>query len=143
MSTLPHELNRVAQVNGALICRLLFKVASRTLLEFVHNHRRLGGEPGITMVLHAWAQSLEQHIDVHCIVSDSGLSPNGQRWFTPVRKGFPYPNAVHSKAMRGKYLSSLGAAHRHGELWLEAPRGDDSREFECPKTALRSHDLGG
>lgn len=45
--------------------------------------------------------------------------------------------------MRGKYLSFLGTAHRYGELWLKAPRGGDSREFECPKTASRSHDLGG
>ena len=50
--TLPHDLNPVAQGNPALIYRLLFKAASQTLLEFGRNPRWLGGELGITMVLH-------------------------------------------------------------------------------------------
>ena len=139
--TLPHELNPVARGNPALIYRLLFKAASRTLLEFGRNPRWLGGELGITMVLHTWGQNLGQHIHVHCIVTDGGLSPDGQRWLTPVRKGFLFPTAALSKVFRGKYLDFLGAAHRDGELRLKvAGGGDDSREFECLKTALRSHD---
>ena len=50
--TLPHELNPIAQGNPALIYRLLFNAASKTLLEFGRNPRWLGGELGITMVLH-------------------------------------------------------------------------------------------
>ena len=37
--TLPHALSPVAQANPALIYRLLFKAASRTLLAFGHNPR--------------------------------------------------------------------------------------------------------
>ena len=138
--TLPHELNPVAQGNPALIYSLLFKAASQTLMEFGRNPRWLGGELGITMVLHTWGQNLGQHIHVHCIVTDGGLSPDGQRWLTPARKGFLFPTAALSKVFRGKYLDFLGAAHRDGELRLKAAGGDDSREFECLKTALRSHD---
>ena len=58
--TLPHELNRVAHRHPALIYRLLFKAASQTLLEFGRNPRWLGGELGITMVLHTWGQNLSQ-----------------------------------------------------------------------------------
>ena len=137
--TLPHEINPVAQGNPALIYRLLFKAASRTLLEFGRNPRWLGGELGITMVLHTWGQNLGQHIHVHCIVTDGGLSPDGKRWLTPARKGFLFPTAALSKVFRGKYLDFLGAAHRDGELRLKASGGDDSREFECLKTALRSN----
>ncbi len=139
--TLPHELNPVAQGNPALIYSLLFKAASRTLLEFGRNPRWLGGELGITMVLHTWGQNLGQHIHVHCIVTDGGLSPDGQRWLSPARKGFLFPTAALSKVFRGKYLDFLDTAHRDGELRLQvAGGGDDSREFECLKTALRSHD---
>ena len=137
--TLPHELNPVARGNPALIYRLLFKAASQTLLEFGRNPRWLGGEMGITMVLHTWGQNLGQHIHVHCIVTDGGLSPDGQRWLTPARKGFLFPTAALSKVFRGKYLDFLGAAHRNGELRLHGG-GDDSHGFECLKTALRSHD---
>ena len=138
--TLPHELNPVAQGNPALIYKLLFKAASQTLLEFGRNPRWLGAELGITMVLHTWGQNLGQHIHVHCIVTDGGLSPDGQRWLTPARMGFLFPTAALSKVFRGKYLDFLGAAHRDGELRLRSADGDDCREFECLKIALRSHD---
>ena len=138
--TLPHELNTVAQGNPALIYRLLFRAASRTLLEFGRNPRWLGGELGITMVLHTWGQTLGQHIHVHCIVTDGGLSPDGQRWLSPVRKGFLFPTAALSKVFRGKYLDFLDAAHRDGELRLKAAGVNGSHQFECLKTALRSHD---
>ncbi len=137
--TLPHELNPVAQGNPALIYRLLFRAASQTLLEFGRNPRWLCAELGITMVLHTWGQNLGQHIHVHCIVTDGGLSPDGQRWLTPVRKGFLFPTAALSKVFRGKYLDFLGSAHRDGELRLRSADGDDCREFECLKIALRSH----
>ena len=138
--TLPHELNPVAQANPALIYRLLFKAASRTLLEFGRNPQWLGGEPGITMVLHTWGQNLGQHIHVHCIVTDGGLSLDGQRWLAPARKGFLFPTAALSKVFRGKYLDFLGAAHRDGELRLKVAGSEDSREFERLRTVLRSHD---
>ena len=131
----------IAQGNPALIYALLFKAASQTLLEFGRNPRWLGGKLGITMVLHTWGQNLGQHIHVHCIVTDGGLSPDGQRWLTPVRKGFLFPRAALSKVFRGKYLDFLNAAHRDGELRLQVTGGvGDSREFECLKTSLRSHD---
>ena len=138
--TLPHELNRVAQGNPALIYALLFRAASRTLLEFGRNPRWLGAELGITMVLHTWGQNLGQHIHVHCIVTDGGLRADGQRWLRPVRNGFLFPTAALSKVFRGKYLDFLDAAHRDGELRLQVGGDDDSREFECLRTALRSHD---
>ncbi|MCY4592734.1 MAG: transposase zinc-binding domain-containing protein [Alphaproteobacteria bacterium] len=134
--TLPHELNPVAQGNPALVYRLLFKAASRTLLEFGDNPRWLGGELGITMVLHTWGQNLGQHIHVHCIVTDGGLSPHGQRWLSPVCNGFLFPTAALSKVFRGKYLDFLGTAHRNGELRLKPAGGG---EFEALETTLRSH----
>ena len=95
--TLPHELNPIAQGNPALIYRLLFNAASKTLLEFGRNPRWLGGELGITMVLHTWGQNLGQHIHVHCIVTDGALSPDRERWLTPPRRGFLFPKTALSK----------------------------------------------
>ncbi len=139
--TLPHELNPLAQARPELIYKLLFKAASQTLLEFGRNPRWLGGELGITMVLHTWGQNLGQHIHVHCIVTDGGLSPDHERWLTPARKGFLFPTAALSKVFRGKYLDFLTTAHRKGELCGPGPNPiDDNRAFETLKTALRSHD---
>ena len=138
---LPHELNRVAQRHPALIYRLLFKSASETLLEFGRNPRWLGGELGITMVLHTWGQNLGQHIHVHCIVTDGALSPNREQWLTPPRRGFLFPTTALSKVFRGKYVDFLSTAHRSGELCMPDANGvDDSRAFECLKASLQSHD---
>ena len=139
--TLPHELNPIAQGNPALIYRLLFNAASKTLLEFGRNPRWLGGELGITMVLHTWGQNLGQHIHVHCIVTDGALSPDRERWLTPPRRGFLFPKTALSKVFRGKYLESLTAAHRCGELRMPGDDGlDDTRAFESLKTSLQSND---
>ena len=138
--TLPHELNPLAQGNPALIYRLLFNAASKTLLEFGRNPRWLGGELGITMVLHTWGQNLGQHIHVHYIVTDGALSPDRERWLTPPRRGFLFPKTALSKVFRGKYLESLTAAHRCGELRMPSDdRLDDTRAFECLRTSLQSN----
>jgi hypothetical protein len=60
--TLPHALNPLAQGNPQVIYSMLFQAASETLLECGRNPRWLGGEIGITMVLHTWGQNLGQHI---------------------------------------------------------------------------------
>ena len=114
---MPHELNPIAQGNPALIkhYRLLFNAASKTLLEFGRNPRWLGGELGITMVLHTWGQNLGQHIHVHCVVTDGALSPDRECWLTPVRRGFLFPTAALSKVFRGKYLDLLSDAHTWGQ----------------------------
>ena len=68
------------------------------------------------MVLHTWGQNLGQHVHVHCIVTGGGLSPDGQNWLAPPRKGFLFPVRALSKVFRGKYLDLLAAARRRGEL---------------------------
>jgi len=138
--TLPHELNPIARGNPALIYKLLFKAASRTLIEFGRNPRWLGGELGITMVLHTWGQNLGQHIHVHCICTGGALSPDRQRWL-PTRKGFLFPRPALSTVFRAKYLDFLARAHRNGELRMPGSQGRfDDDAFECLSTRLRDHD---
>ena len=138
--TLPHDLNPLAQRQPALVYRLLFKAASETLLEFGRNPRWLGGQIGVTMVLHTWGQNLGQHIHVHAIVTGGALSPDGQRW-RPARNGFLFPTRALAKVFRGKYLDCLAQAHKSGELRLQDADGiDDANDFDCLTAALRAHD---
>ena len=135
--TLPHELNPLAQVQPALVYGLLFKAASRTLQEFGHTPRWLGGELGITMVLHTWGQNLGQHIHVHCIVTDGGLSPDRKRWISPTRKGFLFPARALSRVFRGKFIEFLDTARRKCELCFNY---NDDHAFACLSDTLRSRD---
>ena len=48
--TLPHELNLLVLVNKKVLCDILFKAVSQTLLSFARTH--FGGLIGFICVLH-------------------------------------------------------------------------------------------
>jgi hypothetical protein len=117
--TLPHGLNALAQGNPRVIYTLLFKAAAETLQTFGRDPKWLGGELGITMVLHTWGQNLGQHLHVHCVVSAGALSPDGTRWIA-AKPGFLFPVRALSRMFRGKYLAALAQAQANAELRLDA-----------------------
>jgi len=139
--TLPHELNALAQGNPRVVYRLLFRAASQTLLEFGRNPRWIGGEPGITMVLHTWGQRLDQHIHVHCVVTGGALSSNGERWIAAA-PGFLFPVRALSAVFRGKYLAALKQAYDDGELRFAGSTAQltDTGAFRSFLAQLRVHD---
>jgi hypothetical protein len=114
--TLPHQLNALAQGNPRELYGLLFQSASETLQTFGRDAKWLGGELGITMVLHTWNQVLEHHIHVHCVVTGGALAPEHDRWIATKRRDFLFPVKALSKVFRSKYLGALGRAYRQGEL---------------------------
>jgi hypothetical protein len=136
--TLPHSLNALAQGNPRVIYRLLFDAAARTLLEFGENPRWLGGELGVTMVLHTWGQTLTQHLHVHCLVSGGALAPDGH-WIHP-RRGFLFPVKALSAVFRGKFLAGLKRAFDSGALALagSSARFTDARHRVALFTALHT-----
>ncbi|MCA1853061.1 MAG: IS91 family transposase [Beggiatoa sp.] len=111
---LPHEINSLAQGNPKVIYGLLFQAASETLQSFGRDPKWLGGEIGITMVLHTWGQNLSQHLHVHCVVSGGALAPDG-RWI-PAKRGFLFPVRALSVVFRAKYLEALKGAFETGKL---------------------------
>jgi transposase-like zinc-binding protein/putative transposase len=112
--TLPHEVNPLAQGNPQVIYRLLFQAASQTLQTFGRDPKRLGGEIGITMVLHTWGQNLSQHLHAHCLVTGGALGPEGQ-WISP-KRGFLFPVRALSIVFRAKYLEALKGVFEAGQL---------------------------
>lgn len=155
--TLPHALNPLAQGNPRVVYTLLFHAASETLATFARDPRHLGGEIGVTAILHTWGQNLSQHLHLHCVVTGGALAPDGSRW-NPVKAGFLFPVRALAKVFRGKYLDALRRAFRAGELvfsgslatlaepgafaaWLEQLRRHDwvvyaKRPFAGPEQVL-------
>jgi hypothetical protein len=114
--TLPHRLNALAQDNPRPLYGLLFQSASQTLQTFGRDSKWLGGELGITLVLHTWNQVLDHHIHVHAVVTGGALAPGHDRWIETQRRDFLFPVKALSKVFRSKYLGALGRAYRQGEL---------------------------
>ncbi len=114
--TLPHELNPLAQGNPRCLYGLLFQSASQTLQTFGRDPKRLGGELGMTMVLHTWSQTLEHHIHVDCVVTGGALASHPERWIVTRQPNFLFPVKALAKLFRIKYLKGLEQAYERGDL---------------------------
>jgi hypothetical protein len=107
--TLPHALNALAQGNPRVLYTLLFQAATATLAAFGDDPRHLGGELGVTALLHTWGQTLVQHLHLHCVVTGGALTREGARWL-PAKRGFLFPVRALAQVFRGKYLAGLQQA---------------------------------
>jgi hypothetical protein len=105
----------MAFYNKAVIYRLLFEVASETLLTIAADPKHLGAQIAATLVLHTWGSALTHHPHVHGIVPGGGLSLDGQRWVA-CKPGFFLPVRVLSRLFRRRFLAELHQAHQTGEL---------------------------
>jgi hypothetical protein len=111
--TLPHELNPLVLSNKKVLCDLLFKAVSETLLEFGRNN--LGGKIGVIAVLHTWDQTLMDHFHLHCLVPAGALSMDRSRWIA-ARDNFLFPVRALSVVYREKMLDLLTEAFDEGRL---------------------------
>jgi hypothetical protein len=118
--TLPSSLRPLVRYNRELLFDLLFATSARTLLDLGEDPKRLGGQLGITSVLHTWTRELTFHPHVHCIVTGGGLAPAQDHW-VPARKKHLFPVSVLRLLFRGKFLDGLRRAHERGQLVLEGP----------------------
>ena len=138
--TLPHGLNPLLQGNPRPLYSVLFKAAADTLLRFGRDPHWIGGEIGITLVLHSWGQTLGQHVHVHGLVTAGGLADDGS--WKPARQRFLFPVKALSKVFRGAYLDGLARLRRRGEIdfaGTTAPLADD-QGFQRFLAVLRRRD---
>jgi|SRR5215216_18010 len=111
--TLPHELNPLALSNKKVLCDLLFKAVSETLLEF--GRKNLGGKIGLIAVLHTWDQTLLDHFHLHCLIPAGALSMDRSRWIL-ARDNFLFSVRALSVVYRGKMIDLLGQAFNKARL---------------------------
>jgi hypothetical protein len=115
--TLPAELRAVARRWPEAVFDMLFASAAETLLALGRDPKRLGGDLGVTMVLHTWTRELLFHPHVHTIVTGGGLTRDGARWIR-ARRRFLFPVRVMGALFRGKMLAALERAHARGHIDL-------------------------
>lgn len=114
--TVPHELNALIRFNARTLYRILFAAAAATLRDFANNPRWLGGELGLTLVLHTWSQTLTQHPHVHGLVTGGALSAAGE--WKPAKPGFLFPVQALSRVFKVKYLDALDTLRARQQLKL-------------------------
>ncbi|MGB5670751.1 MAG: IS91 family transposase [Sedimenticolaceae bacterium] len=132
--TLPEAINGWARLHPEIIYRLLFRAAWETLKAFGADPKRLGGELGMTAVLHTWGQTLSQHLHLHCLVPGGALTAAGD-WH-PVKGSYLFPVRALSRRFRGDMVSRLRQAHTAGELSRITDPGEPGQTLD----RLMQHD---
>jgi hypothetical protein len=117
--TLPHDLNPLWLANVPLMTTLLLQAVRETLCTLLADPQYLGAQPGLTVALHTWSQTLLLHPYVHCLVTGGGLIASGA--WKAVRNGFLLPARVVMAVFRGKMLAAIRQALACGELTLPEP----------------------
>ncbi|EHQ53655.1 putative transposase [Ectothiorhodospira sp. PHS-1] len=127
--TLPHTLNGWVQLHPRELHRLLFQSAWATLKAFGQDPRRLGGELGMTAVLHTWGQTLTQHVHLHCLVPGGALREDGQ--WQSCQGNYLFPVKALSRRFRGLMVSALRQAAASGALSRVSHPGEIDRVLDA------------
>ncbi|MEW8075106.1 MAG: transposase zinc-binding domain-containing protein, partial [Candidatus Sedimenticola endophacoides] len=112
--TLPHRLNGWVQLHPEVLYRLLFQSVWGTIQRFGEDPRRLGGQMGMTAVLHTWGQNLCRHVHLHCLVPAGALTEDGG--WKSAKGEYLFPVKALSRHFRGRMVSALRASYQAGEL---------------------------
>jgi hypothetical protein len=121
--TISHHLNGIVKWNRKVAYDELMKVVGEVLKEY--GKRYLGGEIGMTMVLHTWGQQMQYHVHVHCIISGGALvdGAEGYRW-QKAKETFLFPVKELSATFRRRFCERLRRLVKGGKM-VEPKEGMD------------------
>lgn len=102
--TLPAALRGVCQTHQKVCYQALFQAASQTLQQFAQNDRKLGGQLGMTAVLHTHSRQLSYHPHVHVVVPGGTL--NGNLWKARNSR-YLFNGKALARVFRAKFLAVL------------------------------------
>lgn len=123
--TLPHSLNPWMQLHPDVLYALWFQSVWATLKAFAADPKRLGGEMGMTAVLHTWGQTLNQHVHLHCLIPGGVLTEQGQ--WRAAKSNYLFPVRALSRHVRGHMVSALRSAYQRGKLHRVTRPGEVDR----------------
>ena len=90
-----------------VLYNLLFKTAWSVINSFGHDHKWLGAQAGMIVILHTWGQTLTLHPHLHCIVPGGGLTKAG-KWKMAKSKGkYLFQVKAMSTVYRGRFIAAL------------------------------------
>jgi hypothetical protein len=76
------------------------------LKRFTKNDKKLGGDPGFTMVLHTNSRALDFHPHIHIIMPGASIDKNKKLWRVKTGK-FLFKDKALAKVFRAKFLMEM------------------------------------
>lgn len=104
--TLPEQLRSLVYQHQHRLYDLLFTTSIDTLTTLCQDTRHLGGDPGMTAVLHTHTRRLDFHPHLHVVIPAAALHNMG-RSFKRVTEPFFIHGNVIAKMFRGKFVYAL------------------------------------
>jgi hypothetical protein len=106
-ATLPAELRSLARSNQKTVYNILFKTSACAILILARDPRFIGGEIGMTGVLHTWDKTCGYHPHVHYLVPAGGLSPDHSEWRAARSNNFLIRVELISAIFKAKFRDEL------------------------------------
>lgn len=107
--TLPEQLRSVAWLNQRKVYDCMFKAVSATLKQFAHNCDHLGGDAGMTLVLHTHSRRLDFHPHIHVVMPGGVISHDRKTW-TGVSDRYLFNGFSLAQVFRAKFLDAINKA---------------------------------
>lgn len=114
--TIPSELNQLVKAYPRHLYNILFRAAWYTIKTLGSDPKWIGGQAGMTAVLHTWGQNLSLHPHLHCLIPNGAYIPSLGRWVYPRKKGFLFPVRVMSKMFRGSFIRFLQSDYQRQKI---------------------------
>lgn len=118
--TVPEALNPLMMGNRRALYKLLMDASAQTLLLLGKDQKWIGGQIGITSILHTWGQTLSFHPHVHCIVSGGGIDQDNN-WVKHKREKqtFLFPAGAVRKVFKGLMMKGIRTLNQQGKLKIQ------------------------
>lgn len=104
--TLPKQLRPVAWRNQRIVYDCLFKAVSDTLKQFCSNEEHLGGNAGMTLVLHTHTRRLDFHPHIHVVMPGGVIANNGKQW-KALNRQYLFNHFALADVFRAKFLHAI------------------------------------
>jgi hypothetical protein len=113
--TISHALNPLVLWNRQRVFDFLLHSVGELLKAYAK--RYLGGEIGVTLVLHTWGQAMQFHVHVHCIITGGALvkEQDQMRWQS-AKPNFLFPVKELSADFRSQFCHGLRDLWQTGKL---------------------------
>src|SRR3990172_774656 len=114
----PWQLRPIIAFNREVGLNLLARAAMGCLTQWARDQHEM--RMGMVTVIHTFGGDLKWHTHIHLLVTEGGLSLDGQRWVRPYNLGWLISEAGVKKMWRYHCTTAFREAHRCGKLRWEA-----------------------
>ncbi len=116
--SLPWQLRLVAAFNRDVCLSILARAGAACLAQWARDQHDM--RMGIITVIHTFGADLKWHLHLHLLVTEGGLSLDGERWVEPYNLGWLMAHSGLKKMWRYHVIKAFRKAHRAGQLRFPA-----------------------